>query len=79
MHTDPPGDIFPAPRTFFWLPLDGARPAAGIRDRDTANGETVSTLCGAQLTRVPVSDIDWLWPTCPACRDVTAQCIGLRP
>lgn len=79
MHTDPPGDIFPAPRKFFWLPMNGARHAADIRDRDTANGEPVGTLCDKELTRAPVSDLDWLWPTCPACWDTTLQRVGLRP
>ena len=79
MHAFPPGEIFPAPRTFFWLPLDGARHAVEARDRETANGEPVSTLCDRQLIRARVSDIDWLWPTCPACWDAAVQRVGLRP
>lgn len=71
--------MFPRPRTFFWLPLDGARHAAGIHDRDAANGELIATLCAKQITRAPVGETEWLWPTCPDCWDVTAVRVGLRP
>jgi zinc-finger len=68
--------IFPEPRSFFWLPIDGERHAARIRDREVLNGEPISTLCGQHLTRAPAGDVQWLWPTCPACWDTTAAKVG---
>ncbi|MCA1672574.1 MAG: hypothetical protein LC799_10345 [Actinobacteria bacterium] len=70
--------LFPEPRSFFWLPIDGKRHAAEIRDRDVLNGELIDTLCGQQLKRAPAGDAEWLWPTCPACWDATAVRVGLR-
>ncbi|MGH3899382.1 MAG: zinc finger protein [Pseudonocardiaceae bacterium] len=76
---DPPkATIFPEPRTFFWLPIDGQRHAAGIRDRYLPYGEQVGTFCGKQLRRAPVDDIEWLWPTCSTCWSITAARVGLR-
>jgi hypothetical protein len=72
------GTIFPAPRTFFWLPLDGARHAVGIAHRETNHGQPVETLCGQQPTRVPAGDTEWLWPTCSGCWDITTAQAGLR-
>ena len=76
-----PGDgaIFPAPRTFFWLPLDGARHAINTRDRETNHGEQLATLCGQHLTRAPAGNTEWLWPTCTDCWDITTAQAGLRP
>ena len=70
--------LFPEPRSFFWLPIDGKRHAAEIRNRDVLNGELIGTLCGQQLKRAPAGDTEWLWPTCPACWDATAVRVGLR-
>ena len=70
--------IFPAPRSFFWLPLDGHRHAAEIRDRETLGGELIGTLCGQQLVRTRAGDTEWLWPTCQNCWNATAVRVGLR-
>ncbi|MGH3932519.1 MAG: zinc finger protein [Pseudonocardiaceae bacterium] len=70
--------IFPEPRSFFWLPIEGHRHAAEIRDREVLGGELINTLCGQRLKRAPVGDVQWLWPTCPACSDTTAARVGLR-
>lgn len=79
MRLDSPGAaIFPEPRSFFWSPIDGQRHAVGIRDRELPYGELVGTLCGKQLKRVPVTDLEWLWPTCSACWTTTAARVGLR-
>ncbi len=79
MRLDLPGaSIFPEPQSFFWLPIDGKRHAAEIRDRDQPYGALVGTLCGQELKRAPVADIEWLWPTCPACWSATAARVGLR-
>lgn len=79
MRLDPPGvPLFPEPHPFFWLPIDGQRHAAENRDRDLPYGELINTLCGQQLKRIPVTDIEWLWPTCPACWTTTAASVGLR-
>lgn len=76
MHIDSPEGIFPAPRPFFWLPVDGARHAIVLRDKDVPYGEPVGALCGAQLTRAPVDDNDWFWPSCPVCWDAAASLAG---
>jgi hypothetical protein len=79
VRLDPPGaSMFPEPRSFFWLPIDGQRHAAGIRDRNLPYGELIDTLCGRRLKRAPVTDIEWLWPTCPGCWSATAARVGLR-
>jgi len=78
VRLDPLGDTLFPERSFFWLPIDGQRHAAGIRDRDLLYGEPVNTLCDQQLKRAPVTDSDWLWPTCPDCWSVTAARVGLR-
>lgn len=79
MRLDPPGAlIFPEPRSFFWLPIDGERHAAEIRDRNLPSDELIGTLCRQQLKRAPVTDLEWLWPTCPACWSTTAARVGLR-
>lgn len=70
--------IFPEPRSFFWLPLDGYRHAAETRDREVPRGELIGTLCGQQLTRALAGDTEWLWPTCPRCWDANAVRVGLR-
>lgn len=72
------GTLVPAPRTFFWLPLDGARHAAGSGERETNHGEQVSTLCGQHLMRAPAGETEWLWPTCTDCWDITTTQAGLR-
>ena len=78
MLVDPPeASIFPE-RSFFWWPITGNRHAVGIRDRDLPYGEPVGTLCGKRLKRAPVTDLDWLWPTCSACWSATAALVGLR-
>ncbi len=78
MRLNPSGtSIFPE-RSFFWLPIAGQRHAAGIHDQDLPYGEPINTLCEKQLKRAPVTDIDWLWPTCPACWSATAARVGLR-
>ncbi|MGH3972873.1 MAG: zinc finger protein [Pseudonocardiaceae bacterium] len=77
MRLNPPGNcIFPEPRSFFWLPIAGQRHAAETRYRDLPYGELVGTLCGQQLKRAPVTDMEWLWPTCPACWSATAARVG---
>jgi hypothetical protein len=78
VRIDPPGELFPSPRPFFWLPADGARHAIHVRDRDVVPGELVSTLCGKHLTRIIAGDTEWLWPTCPECWDAAAKRVGLR-
>ncbi len=70
--------IFPEPRSFFWRPIDGERHAAEIRDRNLPPDELIGTLCGQQLNQAPVTDLEWLWPTCPACWSATATRVGLR-
>lgn len=72
MDTESPGELFPAPRPFFWLPVDGGRHAIVIADRDVPPGGTVNTLCGKRLTRSAVGDTDWFWPTCVTCWDDAA-------
>lgn len=71
--------IFPEPRSFFWLPIDGHRHAAEIRDREVLGGQLIGTLCGQRLKRAPAGEVQWLWPTCPACWDATTARVGLRP
>jgi hypothetical protein len=61
------GGLFPAPRSFFWLPVDGARHAFAAGCRGTLPGDSVTTLCGKSLMRAAVGDAEWLWPTCLAC------------
>lgn len=81
MGTDPSQPveaIFPEPRSFFWLPVDGCRHAAEIRDREVLSGELIRTLCGQRFRRTPVGETEWLWPTCPVCWTVTAARVGLR-
>ncbi|MGH3912287.1 MAG: zinc finger protein [Pseudonocardiaceae bacterium] len=70
--------IFPEPRSFFWLPVDGQRHAIRTQDRNVPRGELIATLCGQRLKREPVGDAEWLWPTCPACWTTTAASVGLR-
>ncbi|MGH3812452.1 MAG: zinc finger protein [Pseudonocardiaceae bacterium] len=79
-HDPLPSDIaiFPEPRKFFWLPLDGARHAVGIHERDTNNGELIGTLCRKRLQRAPAGDAEWLWPTCPDCWDTTTAQVGVQ-
>ncbi len=76
--TTPGAAIFPEPRSFFWRPIDGERHAAEIRDRNLPSDELIGTLCGQQLKQAPVTDLEWLWPTCPACWSATATRVGLR-
>lgn len=79
MRLDPPvATFFPEPRSFFWLPIDGKRHAAGIRDRGQPYGALVTTLCEQQLKREPVTDAEWLWATCPECWAATAARVGLQ-
>lgn len=70
--------IFPAPRTFFWLPLNGARHAVGSTTGRPTYGEQVSTLCGQRLKRAPAGEMEWLWPTCSGCWDSTTAQAGLQ-
>ncbi|MGH3717832.1 MAG: zinc finger protein [Pseudonocardiaceae bacterium] len=56
--TTPGATSFPHPRTFFWLPIDGKRHAADIRDRNLPSGKLITTLCGRQLTRPRVTDAE---------------------
>jgi zinc-finger len=64
----PVGGLFPSPRSFFWLPVEGARHAVAAGFRGTVPGDSVTTLCDKSLVRVAVSDNkEWLWPTCLAC------------
>lgn len=68
VHLDPPGvAIFPQSRSFFWLPIDGKRHAARIRDQHLSSGKLITTLCGQQLMRTRVTDAEWLWPCCLEC------------
>ncbi|MBV9162808.1 MAG: hypothetical protein JO281_14930 [Pseudonocardiales bacterium] len=77
MHLDPPGALtFPQPQSFFWLPIDGKRHAAGIRYRNLPSGKLITTLCGRQLTRARVTDTEWLWPTCPECWSAAEARVG---
>ncbi|MGH3885064.1 MAG: zinc finger protein [Pseudonocardiaceae bacterium] len=55
--------------------IAGQRHAAGISDRDLPYGKLIDTLCGQQLKRAPVADLDWLWPTCWT---TTAASVGLQ-
>ena len=79
MRLDSPGaSTFPEPQSFFWLPIAGQRHAAGIGNRDVPCGKLIGTLCGQQLKRAPVTDLEWLWPTCPACWSAAAARVGLQ-
>lgn len=60
--------IFPPPRPFWWLSVDGQRHAIQECDRTTATGEPLHALCGAIHDRPPPpSDAQWLWRTCELC------------
>lgn len=79
MHPDPPGaSSLPRPRMFFWLPTDGQRHAADIRDRHLPSGKLITTLCGRQLTRARGTETEWLWPTCPECWSAAEAHVGQR-
>lgn len=59
-------------------PVDGARHAIRIGERETNHGEQVGTLCGQHLTRAPAGDTELLWPTCLDCWDITTEQAGLK-
>jgi zinc finger protein len=79
VHLDPPGaPTVPRPQWFFWLPIDGQRHAARIHDRHLPSGKLITTLCGRQLTRIRVTDTEWLWPSCLECWSAAEARVGLR-
>ncbi len=57
MHLDPP-ESFPQPPSFFWLPIDDQRHAAGIQDRNQPPGILITMLCRRQLTQTQVTDAE---------------------
>lgn len=57
VHLDPP-ESFPQPPSFFWLPIDDQRHAAGIQDRNQPPGTLITMLCGRQLTQTQVTDAE---------------------
>ncbi|MGH3941655.1 MAG: zinc finger protein [Pseudonocardiaceae bacterium] len=72
-------EIFPAPRTFWWLPVTGQRHAIRACDSTAPTGAPLHTLCGTTVDRpVPPTDADWLWPTCEQCWTETCKIVGLR-
>ncbi|MGH4025109.1 MAG: zinc finger protein [Pseudonocardiaceae bacterium] len=63
-----PSEVFPAPRSFWWLPVAGQRHAVHEHDHAVATGVPVHTLCGATHDRpAPPTDAQWLWRTCEPC------------
>jgi hypothetical protein len=71
--------IFPPPRPFWWLPVDGQRHAIQDCDRTSATGEPVRTLCGATHDRpAPPSDVQWLWRTCALCWNEACKIVESR-
>jgi hypothetical protein len=67
--------VFPGPRPFFWLPVDGHRHAITARDRDVPVGSLISALCGVSPARQPVAEVEWFWPTCMTCWKKAAELI----
>jgi hypothetical protein len=71
------GGIFPPPRPFWWLPVNGERHAIYEYDRLVSTGELVHTLCGAAHERpVPPTDAQWLWRTCEPCWNEACKIVG---
>lgn len=54
-------------RSFFWLPVAGLRHAIEVGDRHVPDGRPVRTLCGLELAREPVTDLEWLAGSCWEC------------
>lgn len=87
-RTEPPANdegkpgasgIFPPPRPFWWLPVDGQRHAIQTRDRTTATGEPVHALCGTTHPRpAPPTDAQWLWQTCELCWDEACKIVAAQ-
>ncbi|MGH3698617.1 MAG: zinc finger protein [Pseudonocardiaceae bacterium] len=77
MHLDPP-ESFPQPPSFFWLPIDDQRHAAGIQDRNQPPGILITMLCRRQLTQTQVTDAEWQWPVCGECWSAAEAHIGLQ-
>lgn len=74
-----PAEIFPPPRMFWWLPVDGQRHAIHDCDRHTSTGEPVHTLCGATYDRpAPPTDAQWLCSTCHCCWNEARESVQPR-
>jgi hypothetical protein len=64
---------------FVWRPLAGQRHAIDRKDRTVPLGESIQCLCGERHPRGPEGEVEWLWPTCKRCWDLTCEIVGLRP
>lgn len=71
-------EIFPAPRTFWWLPVTGQRHAIRADDRATPTGAPLHSLCEETFERpAPPTDAEWLWSTCEQCWIEACKAVGV--